>query len=80
MGEFRVLADVAGRDVVLDVGCHTGPGVIAAYKFECFLYTVVTGRAFVVGLVEERCAEVVVVGDVYEVVVRYEIVVEGEIT
>ena len=73
-----MLADIAGGDVLFDVCCHSRPGVVAAYQFESLLYTVMAGGSFVVALVKERCAEVVVLWDVYEVVVFHEVVVERE--
>jgi len=78
VGELGMLAYIARRDVRFDIRCHSWPGVVAAYQFESFLYTVMAGGSFVVGLVEEGGAEVVVLRDVYEVVVSYEIVVESE--
>lgn len=74
-----MLADIARRDVIFDISCHSRPGVVAAYQFEGFLYAVVTGRALVVRLVEKGCSEFVVVGDVYEVVVLDEVVFEGKV-
>ncbi len=75
-----MLAYVAGGDVVIDVRCHSWPGVVAAYKVKCLLYSMVAGRALVVGLVEEGCAEVVVVWNVYAIIVFYKVVAEGKVS
>ena len=40
----------------------------------------VAGRALVVGLVEEGCAEVVVVWNVYAIIVFYKVVAEGKVS
>ena len=61
MRELGMLATFVQQYVGFDIRRHTGSGVITVYEFEGFLYSMGAGRAFVVGLVEEGYAEVVVV-------------------